>query len=117
MKLPDFQLRSGRVINRYNPPAHLQPCVLDSSAPPSSSLPSVLLFVIWQQILSPLLTVLTKKLILVPTCRCFKHNFGLEYKDLLLQLLTLDGSAPLELCFCTAGPCFSLLVHHCKAAF
>lgn len=64
---------------------------------------------IWQQILSPLLTVLIKKLILVPKCRCFKHNFDLEYEDLLFQLMMLGWSAPSELCFIIAGHSFCLL--------
>lgn len=87
----------------------------DAQQPPSSSLHSVLLLVTWQEIPSPLLTELTKKLILLPKCRCFKHTFDLEHED-LFQLMAHGWLTPLELSSTVAGPCFCLLAHHCRAA-
>lgn len=88
----------------------------DAQQPPSSSLHSVLLFVVWQESPSPLLTELIKKLILLPKCRCFKRTFDLEHEDLLCQLMAHGWLTPPELSSTVAGPCFCLLVHNCRAA-
>lgn len=119
MKLPDLRLRTGKVINKYKAHAHLQPCVPvwnasgNRAQPPGSSpLHSILTVMIWQQILSPFITVLSEKLILVPKGRCFSP----KCRCFQFQLMTLGWSTPFRLWFITVGPCFCLLVCHCNAA-
>ena len=107
MKLPDLQLRTGRVVNIHTPCPSPAPCgvckvlVSDSSATSHQFPPLGLDCGDLTADSKSFLNSFIKKSILVLKCRHFKHNIGLGEEGPLFPLLTRGWLTPFHLCFVT----------------